>query len=128
MTGHDLHIHLDMAILRLSGEIPMLDAASRVTEAIFFARDHHINKLLVDTMALVRREAPSVAGSYFRIQEWARAAEGIVRIAFVLPNSVRDPRGFVSAVAANSGLIGKVFTNEAEAVEWLRGNRAVSTE
>ena len=124
MTGQDLQIHLDMAVLRLTGAIPLVEAADRVTEAILFARDRQIGKLLVDTLRLARSEKPTAVASYFRIQEWARAADGFVRVAMVLPDFTGDPRGVGLTMAANSGLIGAVFSCESAAMAWLNGAAA----
>jgi hypothetical protein len=121
MTGQDLQIHLDVAVLRLTGAVPLAEAAGRVTEAILFARERQVGKLLVDTLRLARGEKPTAVASYFRIQEWARAADGLVRVAMVLPDFTGDPRGVGLTMAANSGLIGAVFTDEAAALAWLNG-------
>jgi hypothetical protein len=115
--GSGVEILADTAVLRLVGTIPLRDAASRVTDAILYARTQGVGKLLVDASMLDYSGEVTVAGSYFRIQEWARASEGHVRVAIVVRRL--DPRRFGETVAANSGLIGRAFTTDAEALEWL---------
>ena len=116
----DLQIEDGMAILRFTGEHLMSRAAEQVTEALIFARENGIRQLLAEasTATFVGESAP--AAIYFRIQEWARAAEGFVKLALVFPESGRsESRSFGLTVAANSGLIADVFHSEQDAREWL---------
>ena len=124
---HDLEVVDDLAILRFSGEQMVAEAASRVTEALIFARERQLRKLLVNTLGATMIGQPTVAGSYFRIQEWARAADGFVRLALVLRPSAADPRGVGLTMAANSGLIGNAFTSEGEALKWLHGTQGAAS-
>ena len=125
--AHTLKIVDDLATLRFSGEQEVAEAASRVTEALIFARERQLRKLLVNTLGATMVGQPTVASSYFRIQEWARAADGFVRLALVLPPSSIDPRGVGLTMAANSGLIGNAFTSEDEALKWLHATQAAAT-
>jgi hypothetical protein len=122
----DLTIEDGMAILRFTGEQAMSRAAERVTEALIYARENGIRQLLADalTATFIGESAP--AAIYFRVQEWARAADGFVKLALLFPQSGRpETRSFGLTVAANSGLIAEIFHSEAEAREWLgRGQGA----
>lgn len=121
MTPRDeVQLLVDMAVLRLSGEVPLPDAARRVTEAILYAREQQIGKLLVNTLELKPMGRATLAASYFRIQEWARASDGFVRLALVIRPDLTDPQGFGLTVAANSGLMAGVFATEDAALAWLR--------
>jgi hypothetical protein len=123
----DLQIEDGMAILRFTGDHVMSRAAERVTEALIYAREHGIGQLLADasTATFVGETAP--AAIYFRVQEWARAADGFVKLALVFPDSGRgESRSFGLNVAANSGLIAQIFHTEREAREWLGRGQAAS--
>lgn len=105
----------------------MSRAAERVTEALIFARENGIRQLLADasTATFIGEGAP--AAVYFRVQEWARAADGFVKLALILADSGRrESRSFGLNVAANSGLIAEIFHTEQEAREWLGRGQAAS--
>jgi hypothetical protein len=119
-TPPDITIADDTLIVRFSGEHVISDAAGRVTEYIVMARDRKLRKLLIDASKASLVGERTKAAQYFRVQEWARAAEGAVRLAMVLPPVNIDPQRFGVTVAQNSGLIGEVFTSEADALEWLQ--------
>jgi hypothetical protein len=110
----------DRAVLRLAGAIPMAEGVQRITAAIKCARAHKKEKLLVVANDLNPLEKPSVSTRYFFVREWAAAAEGAIRIAMVARPEMIDPEKFGVTVAANAGLIGDVFTTEAEAIAWLK--------
>ena len=125
MTLPDIDVVGDTAVLRFTGESPISKAAARITDALIFARDHKLRKLLVVATQVTLVGERSMAATYFRVQEWARASEGFVRLAMVIPPDMIDPRRTGRTMAANSGLVGEVFTSEAEALEWLgRGQGA----
>lgn len=121
MNGNpDLVIAGDIAIVTFTGEHQISQAAQKVTEYLVMARERRLRKLLVDASGATLVGERTKAAQYFRVQEWARAAEGEVRFALVLAPGNVDPSRFGVTVAANSGLIGDVFTNRADALEWLQ--------
>jgi hypothetical protein len=109
----------ERAIFRPTGQVSIEQAMELVTGAIAFARSLHIRKLLVDASNLTGFEPPDVAMRYFFIQEWARAAEGGVRVALVARPEMIDPRKFGTTVAANRGFTADAFTTEEDALNWL---------
>jgi hypothetical protein len=110
----------DTAVVTLTGEHQITQAAQKVTEYLVFAREHKLRKLLIDASQTTLVGERTKAAQYFRVQEWARAAEGEVRLAVVLPAASSDPTRFGVTVAANSGLIGDVFVDRAAAEQWLQ--------
>jgi len=90
-------------------------------DALVFAREHRIRKLLVNTSNLTGYQPPSLTARYFFVHSWARAARD-VRIAFVTRPERIDPRKFGITVAANLGCIAEVFTSEEDALKWLHGS------
>jgi hypothetical protein len=69
-------------------------AADMVTRAIAFARARRIRKLLVDASKLTGFELPHIGKLYFFIHDWARVAEGGVRVAFVTRPELIEQQGF----------------------------------
>src|SRR5215510_711649 len=111
----------DYAFFRPTGKVTLQRALEMVTDAIAFAREHRIGKLLVNTSNLTGYEPPDLATRYFYVHDWARAAARHVRIALVARPEMIDPQKFGITVAANLGFIAEVFTSEEDALKWLEG-------
>ena len=98
----------------------LAEAVSMITRAILRARAHKKRKMLIVTKGLTGFPVPSVADRYFFSREWAAAANGELRIAFVALPEMIDEKKFGITVAANSGLTADVFTDEPDALAWLQ--------
>lgn len=109
----------ERAVFRPRGQVSIEQAVELVTAAIAFARSLHIQKLLVNASNLSGFEPPDIAMRYFIIHEWARAAAGGVRVAFVAIPEMIDARKFGTTVAANMGFTAHAFTSEEDALIWL---------
>lgn len=109
----------ERAVFRPTGKVSIEQAVELVTAAIAFARSLHIRKLLVDASNLTGFESPSVTTRYFFVHQWAHAAAGGVRVAFVVRPEIIDHRKFGAIVAANVGFIADTFTTEEDALIWL---------
>jgi hypothetical protein len=112
----------DRAVFRPTGQFSVEQAVELVRAAIEFARARHIRKLLVDASNLTVFEPPSIARRYFFVHDWARAAAGRVRVAFLARPEMIDPQKFGHTVAANVGFITDVFTTEEDAQIWLQAS------
>jgi stage II sporulation SpoAA-like protein len=110
----------DYIAFRPTGKVTLERAVEMVMDAIAFAREHRIRKLLVNTANLTGYEPPSLTARYFFIHDWARAARD-VRIALVTRPERIDPQRFGITVAANLGPVIEVFTSEEDALKWLEG-------
>jgi len=110
----------DYVVFRPTGKVTLERAVEMVTDAIVFAREHCIRKLLVNTSNLTGYEPPSLTARYFFVHDWARTARD-VRIALVTRPERIDPQKFGITVAANRGFIAEVFTSEEDALKWLEG-------
>ena len=108
----------DYVVFRPTGKVTLERAVEIVMDAIVFAREQHIRKLLVNTSNLTGYEPPSLTARYFFVHNWARAARD-VRIALVTRPERIDPQRFGITVAANLGSIIEVFTSEEDALNWL---------
>src|SRR5262245_36856154 len=109
------------AVFRPTGKVSLQRAVKMVTDAIAFAREHRIRKLLVNTFNLTGFELPDVTARYFFADDCARAAAGHVRVALVTRPERIDPQKFGITVAANRGFSAEVFTSEEDALKWLEG-------
>ena len=68
--------------------------------------------------------APTLVDRLRMVRQWAEAADGRLRIAMVVPPSFIDPERFGVVAAGNFGLAAQVFAQEADAIAWLREERA----
>jgi hypothetical protein len=109
----------DYAVFRPTGQVSVEHAADMVTRAIAFARARRIRKLLVDASKLTGFELPSLGSLYFFIHDWARVAEGGVRVAFVTRPELIERQGFGRIVANNVSFFAEVFTTPEDALAWL---------
>lgn len=117
------------AIFRATGKVSVEQAAELTTSAIAYAREQHIEKLLIDVTGLFGFEPPNLAYRYFLTRELADAARGQVCIAFVTRREMMDPQQLGTTVAENDGLRICGFESEEEALAWLKSVKwAAQTE
>jgi hypothetical protein len=116
----DFEILEDYAVFRPTARMSLHEAAHLLTSAITYAREHKVRKLLLDITRLTGFEPPNLANRYFFFQEWARASQGQVAVAFVAPPEMIDPEKIGIVIGENAGLRGDAFTTEPEAIAWLK--------
>ena len=104
---------------RLSGHGSLADAASRVIQAIDFARKQGARRLLVDTTGWTGHKSPDMLQRYEVASTFAQAAGSTVRLAMVVRPEMMDAEKFEVMVAKNRGLTGNVFDSEKAALAWL---------
>jgi len=104
---------------RLSGHGPLPEAATKVIEAITFAREQGVRKLLIDTTKWTGHDKPNTLERFAVAQEFIQAARSAVKLAMVVRPELMDPDKFEVTVATNRGLIGNVFDSEKDALAWL---------
>ncbi|WP_040550405.1 hypothetical protein [Pedosphaera parvula] len=90
-----------------------------ISQAVAYAYDHKIPRLLVNTSGLTGIYQPTIMQRYDATREWASQARGFVKAALFARREVIDLTNFGDSVAFNAGLCGKAFTSEAEALAWL---------
>ena len=118
LTEH-IEIMRDCVFFRPVGKVSLLEAARLVTEAIKFARDRQLPKLLVNTTELTGFPSPTLPERYLMTREWAAAAHDCIRVVLVVPLKMIDPDKFGITVARNAGMDVEVFATESEALTWL---------
>jgi hypothetical protein len=111
-----------IALYRPSGNVSLARAVALVEVAIVEARKRGCRGLLVQITALSGFGPPSIAARHEMMRRWAAAADARLVVAMVIPPSFVDPERFGEISAANFGLVGKGFVDEAEALAWLHAS------
>jgi hypothetical protein len=106
------------AYYRPAGHISLNAATELVVQAVAFARDQQVPKLLVNVLDL-DFPSPSLPERYFIARKLAATAQGTVQLALVVRAHMIDPERFGVLVARNAGMNADVFSVEAEALTWL---------
>ncbi len=109
------------ACYRPTGALTLEEAVELVNQAIAYARDHQIPKLLFNAKDVTGFRSPSLPERYFYVRQWAATGRSLVQLALVIPAEMIDPEKFGVTVAHNAGLNADVFSSEPEARAWLQG-------
>ncbi len=104
------------------GQVTLQQGVNLLSIAIAYARERAIQRLLIDSTGLTGFDPPTTLERFTLGGQIARAAQGAVKVALVVPAVMIDPKKFGLTVARNRGMVGEVFTSEAEALEWLRAD------
>lgn len=109
-----------IACLRIAGSYHFDAATALVTSALAQAFAQRHDRLLVVATDMVGFDPPGVAARHQMIRHWAGAAQAWVRVAMVVRAELIDPEKFGVIAARNFGMVGDVFDDEHDALEWLR--------
>ena len=123
LPANSLQIEADLAVFRPQPVALLREAVVLVEQAILAACGRRCTALLVVYDAPGGFAPPSLAERQDMMRRWARAADGRLRMALVLPARYIDPERFGVAAAINYGLTGNVFEQEHEAREWLAAHQ-----
>lgn len=104
------------------GQVTLQQGVNLLSIAIAYARKQGITRLLIDSTGLTGFDPPTTLERFTLGGQIARAAQGSVKVALVVPAVMIDPKKFGLTVARNRGMVGDVFTSEAEALEWLQAD------
>jgi hypothetical protein len=105
------------------GNLSLQEAVQLVSQAIAYACEHRISKLLVNNTRLTGQYQPTVTNRYYIAREWASQSKGYVKVALVLRPQLIHPEKFGVAAAFNAGLPLNIFASETEALAWLLEER-----
>ena len=122
MTGN-IEVAGDCAYYRPTGMVTLEQAIELVDQAIVFARDRQIPKLLINCTSLTGFPSPSLPQRYFMVRGWAKTAQSSVQVAMVIRPEMIDPEKFGITVAHNAGFLADVYPTEVEALDWLNRPR-----
>jgi len=109
-----------IALFRIDGPQVLQPAAERIAAAIEAAADAGAKGLVVDFKDVEGIDPPDLAMRQIVVRRWAEAARSRLHLAMVVREDFIDPERFAVVAAANFGLVGNVFENQADALEWLR--------
>jgi len=116
----NIQVSGDCAYYRPAGQLTLDEAIDLMDQTIAYVRDRRIPKLLFNARALFGFPSPSLPTRYFAVRRFAATGQGLVQVAMVIVAEHIDPEKFGVTVALNSGLKADVFSEEQEALEWLR--------
>jgi len=116
----DIEIRDGCAYYRPTGQTTLALATQLCDQAIAFARDRRVPKLFINGQGLSGFPSPTLAERYFLARQWAATGQGRVQLALVIHREMIDPEKFGITVARNVGMNAEVFSDEPEALAWLR--------
>lgn len=114
---------VDFPVFRPEGEMSFAQAEQAVAHAIARVREAGGRELMVIATAVTGFAPPDLAARHRMVRTWAAAAGGRVHLAVKAPPHLIDEHKFGVVAGRNFGLQGNVFSDEAEAAEWLRLHR-----
>lgn len=117
----EFQVFPDRVECRVVANCSLQEAFQLITAVINHAREQDYQRLLLDITGLTGFAPPSLGQRFFFFEEWSRAARARVRVAFVAPAEMIDPRKFGITVAANNNFTAEAFTAAEPALAWLRG-------
>jgi hypothetical protein len=118
-VNENIEVTGDCAFYRPAGKVTLEQGAELVDQAIVFARDRRIAKLLVNCTNLTGFPSPTLPQRYFMVRGWAKTAQGLVQMVMVVRPEMIDPEKFGMTVAHNAGFLADVYPTEPEALAWL---------
>jgi hypothetical protein len=109
----------DIAIVRFAGHCGFSHVVDRVSQVLVQVRQRNHRYLMLVITELYGFRSPDLAARHRMVRAWAEAAQGKIVVALVARAELIDPERFGVVAAANFGLTSAVFTDEANAFEWL---------
>lgn len=113
----------DIPQFRPTGEMTFAQAQQAVLDEIARVREAGGRELMVVTTGVTGFAPPDLAARHRMVRAWADAAQGRVHLVMVVPPDFIDEHRFGVVAGRNFGLQGNVFSDEGDAVEWLRLHR-----
>jgi hypothetical protein len=110
------------ALYRPIANVSVAEATELILEAIAFAREHTVRRLLIDATHLAEHEPLTIVERLNLSEQLADEAHGTMKIAIVTRPENMDSQRFAMVVAANRGLHSYVFTSVRKAKAWLAGS------
>lgn len=122
MTIHAApEVHAGTCVFRPRGPATLVEAVDFVAECVSYCRRRALGKLMVVATGLEGVPMPSLVDRFLAVEEWARAASGMVVVVLVVHEHYIHPEKFGVKVAADLGLTCDVYADETAALAWLEG-------
>lgn len=109
----------DYACYRLQGHGSLAEAAVKVMDAIAYAKQQGLPRLLIDVTKWTGHGSPDSFERYKWATAFAEVAGPGMRLSMVVRPELMDPEKFEVLVAKNRGMMGNVFDSEEAALGWL---------
>ncbi len=109
-----------VGIFRPDSDCRFPKAVSILVEVISQARAQGLDRILIDIRGLTGFPSPTLSERHDMVRRFAVAAGGSLRGAMVVTPDFLDPDKFGVVAAANFGLVSNAFSDEEEAMDWLR--------
>ncbi len=119
LTREHLTVMEGICEFRPRGRCTLVEAVDLINHAIAYCRSQGLTKLLIDTTGLVGVPIPSLVDRFLMMEDWAESAKAVVVVVLVVHNDYIHPEKFGVKVAADLGLMGDVYSSEADALKWL---------
>ena len=108
------------ACYRPVADVTLDEAVDLIDLAILYCRENEISGLFADLRHLTGFPSPSVIDRFWIFTRWAETSRGKVVVSMVARPEMIVPDKIGVTVGANRGLLSDAFTDEAEALKWLR--------
>lgn len=108
-----------ICVFRPTGHTDLIEAVDFVAECVAYCRRRALGRLMIVADGLEGIPVPSLVDRFLAVEEWARAAGGMVAAVLVVPEHLIHPDKFGVRVGADLGLTCEVFPDEADAIAWL---------
>lgn len=112
-------VHGGICVFRARGACTLVEAVDFIADCVAYCRRRALAKLLIDCTGVEGVPVPSLVDRFLAVEEWARAAGGMVVVVLVVQAHYIHPQKFGVKVAADLGLTCDVFADEAEALDWI---------
>lgn len=112
-------MHAGACTFRPRGPSTLVEAVDFVAECVAYCRRRALGRLMIVCTGLEGVPVPSLVDRFLAVEEWARAASGMVAVVLVVHEYIIHPEKFGVKVAADFGLTCEVFADEGAAAEWL---------
>lgn len=108
------------AVYRLAGVFTFERVVELIDNAIEYCVENEIRGLLVDVADVTGFPSPTTIQRFHFATIWSATAGGQLIVSMIAPPELIDPDHIGVTMASNRGLRSEVFTQETEAVQWLR--------
>ncbi len=115
----DFDLEEGFACYHPAGNVSLSEGVELCKQAIIFARENGIGRLLIDATQLGGFPSPTVADRYWIARDFAFEAKALVTVSFALQPDLLDPERFGVTVAMNLGMKTNAFSAKSEALAWL---------
>ena len=115
-----LTVEESYAVCRPVGEYTLDETVDLIDNAIRYCYENEIDGLLADVTGVTGFPSPSVTDRFWFVTKWAETSAGHVVVALVARPELISPDKIGITFAMNRGLESDVFTDKAEALQWLR--------